>query len=204
MKKRKENKKFEWAVLDNNLNLDHLEIQLHSLHKMSNINFNEFLFIEDLKKSDGYSSINSYLSIQLAIKSFALAFIQILKSHGVNVEKIDSKSILLYGEYELKTTNIIASETRSLFKTGLTGMSNGVKLSKKSRVTRVLASPLSFISLIDSETFITKGAATKKMLENLILWEKSVVESSIRQLKKELFEGPHLNKLEDELISNYE
>lgn len=197
MKRRGEVKRFLWDFdATNEIDFDLLELQLHSLYKVSNINFSEQLYKEDLIRSDGYmvSKIDSR-AISLALKSFCRAFLEIMRKHGILVQQFDYYTVEYYGEYELTLTNSIISETRGRIREAVSGKSvykdidgdlmYSSDLSPKERVDSLIVSPLTFFSLFRDDAHITYGAAIKKMLNNLYIFEKSIVECAVRQIKSD-------------------
>jgi len=197
LKKRAEVKKFLW-ILDplNEIDFELLELQLHSLYKINNINFSERLYKEDLAKSDGYMvSKNDSRAISLALKSFCRAFLEIMRQHGILVQQFDYYTVEDYGEYELILANSIISESKGQIRDAISGKSvskdmdgnlrYSFDLSTGKRIESLLTSPLSFLSLLRNDAHITAGSAIKKMSNNLYIFEKSIVECAVRQIKQD-------------------
>lgn len=203
MEKRKELRKFKWSIQAfEAVDFDLLELQLHSLYKPLNINFNSDLYAQDLKRSNGYMKVSESRAVDLAIKSFCKAFTEVMKNHSVEMLEFNSKNIIGYGQYILDVTNSIVIESKSNIKDAITGnsilfrplddMTVAQKLTQKERISSLLSSPLTVFRLLRKDAHITIGAATKNMLENLTLWEKSIVECAVRQLKKDINEKGEL------------
>lgn len=182
MKKTKTPKKFEWIVSSyQDVDLDLLELQLYSLCKLRNLNFSEDLFKDDLKKSDGYLDRTESKAVDLAIKSFCMAFKKVLSGHGVDIRNFKVHTVEDYGEYELEVTDSIISESKADIRAGLYNSDDSVG----DRISSIAAAPLSFFSLLRKDAYVTYGAATKNMMKNLILWEKNIIECAVAQLRRE-------------------
>lgn len=180
-------------------------LQLHSLYLNKNINFRESLYKEELERSDGYLSLREFRAINLALKSFYKSCETILGNQGIIIKEFDSEKVLDYGEYELELTNSIISESKERIKAAFSGekilrdMEGEIiyqqKLSKTERTLLLATSHLTFFSLFRSDTHVTTGAAIKRMLKNLIAWEKSIVECTLSQLKTEVVIENTLNDI---------
>lgn len=164
--------------------IDLLEQQVHSLYKYENINFNEDSYYNDLNSCNMNGT-----SLNIAKKSFVKALTIALANRGVSLKNFDYNTVDMYGAYSIKAhldKDFVARNLRKEIREGIDNR-NGKRLSLLERAYRV---PLEVVAYVPHTYFLnksklTKSAAYKKTLEDLMTWEKDIVERLIRQIRFE-------------------
>ncbi len=196
---------FEWEI-GGGVDLDLLEIQLHSLARIDKLNFQESHFMEDLSGSDGYQSFYSCSSVQLSVKTFRKAFVLALARHGVVVEPVfEPWTALLVGDesefdYDAVMANVDAGRSGDVMTYGgkLVVTTCATQESKAQlrggkepvafwvRALEVASAPLTFFSTLRDDCYLTPSAAYQAMYENLEGWSRRVARQAVSQLRREV------------------
>ena len=185
MERKAQVKKFN-IVFDINMHcdIDLLEQQIHSLYKYENINFNENSYYNDLNSCNMNST-----SLNIAKKSFVKALTIALANQGISLENFNYNTVDMYGAYSLKAyldKDFVVRNLRKEIREGVDDI-NGKRLNLFERACRV---PLEVVAYIPHTYFLnrgklTKSAAYKKTLDDLMTWEKDIIESLMRQIRFE-------------------
>ena len=168
-------------VKDKVVDLDLLEQQLHSLYKLKNINFDETSFFNDLNHCNLRAT-----TLELAKKSFIKAITITLESQSILLEDFNISTIEFYSSYVLKMIldkDFIARNLRKEIREGEDNVT-GKRMNLAQRAFRL---PLAVFSYEPRNYFfnkekLTKSAAYKKTLDDLMFWEKDIIERLMAQL----------------------
>lgn len=178
-------KKFN-IVFDKNVHgdIEILEQQVHSLYKLDNINFSEESFFNDLNSCN----LNG-TCLNIAKKSFVKAIKIALANHGIILDGFDYETVDMYGAYSIKIhmdKEFFARNLRKEIREGVDNIS-GKKLNIFERLYRVPLEVVAYIphTYLINKSKLTKSAAYKATLEDLITWEKDIIERLMKQIRRE-------------------
>lgn len=166
------------------IDIDILEQQLHSLYKYKNINLDEASFYNDLNNCNLRAT-----TLNIAKRSFAKALSMTLEAQNVSLEDFDISTIDLYSTYAIKMIldkDFIARNLRKEIREGVDNIS-GKRINLVQKIYRL---PLAVFAyeprnyLLNKEKF-TKSSAYKKLLDDLMTWEKDIIERLMVQLRAE-------------------
>lgn len=169
---------------EHDIDIDILEQQLHSLYKYKNINFDEASFYNDLNNCNLRAT-----TLNLAKKSFAKALSMTLEGQNISLEDFDTSAIDLYSSYVLKMIwdkDFIARNLRKEIHEGVDNIT-GKRINLLQKMYRL---PLAVFAyeprnyFLNKEKF-TKSSAYKKLLDDLMTWEKDIIERLMVQLRAE-------------------
>lgn len=169
---------------ENDIDIDILEQQLHSLYKYKNINLDEASFYNDLNNCNLRAT-----TLCLAKKSFAKALTITLDGQNISLEDFDISTIDLYSSYVIKMIwdkDFIARNLRKEIREGVDNIT-GKRINLLQKMYRLPLAvfayePRSYI--LNKEKF-TKSSAYKKLLDDLMTWEKDIIERLMDQLREE-------------------
>ena len=185
MKRIENNKKFVIRIESDNVDIDLMEQQLHSLYKLKNINLDERSYINDLKHS-------TQTTLDIAKKSFIKAITMTLEKYDIYLEDFDISNIDSYSNFYLNKIwvkdvkiNIKKKETNDIIK------KEDEKLQVKEVIKNLPQTVLANMPDVDLSTKLsfkhkfTKSAAYKKMLDDLMTWEKDIITKLVEQISTE-------------------
>ncbi len=166
------------------IDIDLLEVQLHSLYKLKNINLDEASFFNDLNKCNMRAT-----ALTLAKKSFIKALTATMENQNITLEDFDISTVDLYSSYVIRMTldkDFIARNLRKEIREGVDNISGKrIKLTQRSyRLPLAVFAYLPCHYILNKEK-LTKSAAYKKTLDDLMTWEKDIVERLIVQIHAE-------------------
>lgn len=164
------------------IDIDLLELQLHSLYKLENINLDEMSYYNDLDNCNFQAT-----TLNLAKKSFIKAVRVTLEKQEIFIEDFDISTIDSYSEYDIKMILDKEFVARNLRKEIREGMDNatGKKINIAKRLCRLPLVVVAYTpqNYLFNKEKLTKSATYKKMLDNLVTWEKDIIEKLIVQLR---------------------
>lgn len=169
---------------DKVVDIDLLEQQLHSLYKLKNINLDETSFFNDLNNCNLQAT-----TLNLSKKSFIKAVSITLERQSISLEDFSISTIDSYSGYVLKMIldkDFIARNLRKEIREGVSNITTK-RMNLAQRAYRILLMVLSYEPrnyLLNKEK-LTKSAAYKKMLDDLMTWEKDIIERLMMQLRDE-------------------
>jgi len=174
MKRRDEIKKFS-IKFDHKKDIDVelLEPELHSLYKLKNIYLDEASYINDLKQCNPKMT-----ALNIARKSFIKALKIALERHNISLDDFNISTVDSYSSYVIEMIwdkDYLARNLRKEIREGV-GI-DGKKLNLAQRASRF---PLAIFAYTPNNYFfnkekLTKSAAYKKMLDDLMTWEKDII-----------------------------
>lgn len=169
---------------EKSIDIDLLEQQLHSLYKYDNINLDEKSFYNDLNNCNLRAT-----TFNLAKKSFIKAISMALDQYGISLENFDIFSIDSYSSYDIRMIFDKGFYGRLLRKEIREGVDNFTE-KRMNFLQRACRVPLAAASYTPKNFFLNKGKLTKssaykKMLDDLMTWEKDIVERLVMQLRSD-------------------
>lgn len=166
------------------IDIDLLEVQLHSLYKLKNINLDEASFFNDLNQCNMRAT-----ALTLAKKSFIKALTATMENQNITLEDFDISTVDLYSGYVIRMTldkDFIARNLRKEICEGVDNISGKrIKLAQRSYRIPLAVFAYEPRHYILNKEKLTKSAAYKKTLDDLITWEKDIVERLIAQINAE-------------------
>lgn len=169
---------------EKDVDIDLLEQQLHSLYKLKNINLDETSFFNDLNHCNLRAT-----TLELAKKSFVKAMSMALERYSISLKDFSISTIDSYSSYVIKMIldkGFIARNLRKEIGEGVDNITGKrINLAQRARRIPLIAfayEPRNYF--LNKEKF-TKSAAYKKMLDDLMTWEKDIIERLMTQLSDE-------------------
>ena len=169
---------------ETDLDIDLLELQLHSLYKQQNIKLDEVSYYNDLQNCNFRAT-----TLDIAKKSFVKAIVHTLESQSITLKDIDYSTIDMYSSYNLEIIydkDFIARNQRKEIREGVNNLT-GEKINILQRVYRL---PLAIIAyeprnyLVNKQK-LSKSTAYRKMYDDIMTWEKDIIERLVEQLRSE-------------------
>ena len=169
---------------EKSIDIDLLEQQLHSLYKYDNINLNEESFYNDLNNCNLRAT-----TFNLAKKSFVKALSMTLDQYGISLEDFDISSVDLNSSYIKRMIFDKGFYGRLLRKEIREGVDNFTE-KRMNFLQRACRVPLAAVAYEPKNFFLnkeklTKSSAYKRTLDDLVTWEKDIVERFVMQLRSE-------------------
>jgi len=165
------------------VDIDLLEQQLHSLYKYKNINLDEVSYYNDLAHCNTQAT-----ALTVSKKSFVLAVTLALRNHYISLDEFNISTVDSYSTYVLEMIldkNFIARNLRKEIREGV-GI-NGTKLNLGQRAYRLPLAIFAYqphIYFLNKEK-LTKSTAYKRMIDDLLTWEKDIISNLVTQISAE-------------------
>lgn len=185
MNRRDDVKKFTVNIdKEKNVDIDLLEQQLHSLYKLKNINLDEISYLNDLNNCNLQAT-----TLNLAKKSFIKAVSLTLGNYSISLNDFNISTIDSYSSYVIEMIldkDFIARNLRKEIREGVDNIT-GKRMKLAQRAYRIPLMVLAYepSNFLLKKGKLTKSAAYKSMLDDLMIWEKDIIERLINQLCNE-------------------